>query len=501
MNEIIEHFIAGKIAPSSGERFGKVHNPSTGEEIAKVQCANHTDVDHAVSAAVTAQRGWANTSQAGRLQVIFRLRQLLIDNAEELAEIIGRENGKTLQDAHGELGRAIEAVEFATNAAHVSKGEYSRNVGGGIDTYSIRVPVGVVAAIAPFNFPVMVPLKMTAMAIAVGNAIVLKPSEKVPSGSMALARLWKEAGLPDGIWNVVHGDKEVVASLIEHEDVDVISFVGSTPVGEYVYQHGTAHNKRVAAFTGGKNHMVVMPDADLEAAAEGFVTAGYGSASQRCMALSLVIAVGDDTADRLISLMKPKINALQVGAFNNPKSDFGAIISGESKRGIEAAIDQCIRDGADVVCDGRGVKVSGHDNGFYLGPTFLDRVRPDMTFYKEEVFGPARAVIRVETFDEAMRLVNHHQYGNGAVIYTRDGRSAARFVAEADAGGLGVNVPVPVAVGYHDFGGFRRSRFGDAQLFGPNAARFFTKVKTVCERWPEEKLEVSSQSLAFPKNT
>lgn len=500
MTPTIEHYIAGQRARGTGQRQGQVFNPSTGESIAQVAFADRALVNQAVNAAAEAQVAWGGASQATRLQVIFRFRQLLIDNAQQLAEIIGRENGKTIQDAHGELGRALEAVEFATNAPQVSKGEYSRNVGGNIDVYSVRIPVGVVACIAPFNFPVMVPLMMATMALCVGNAVVLKPSEKVPSASLAIADLWKQAGLPDGIWNVVNGDKEAVDALLAHEKIGAVSFVGSTHVGEYVYREGTAQNKRVASFTGGKNHMIVLPDADLESAATGFVAAGYGSASQRCMALSLIIAVGDATADRLRELLIPKIKALKVGAYNESGADFGAVVSADSKRSIESAIEKCLGEGAEAVTDGRGIAVAGHAGGYYVGPTLLDRVRPEMDFYKEEVFGPARGIVRVQSLDEAIALTNSHQYGNGAVIYTRDGRSAARFVAEVDAGGLGVNVPVPVAVGYHNFGGLRRSRFGDAQLFGPDAARFFTKLKTVCQKWPEEQATFD-HSLAFPQNS
>lgn len=494
------HYFGGEHVAGPGRRNGPVFNPSTGRQIGVLDYAGARLADEVVGVATKAQCSWGEESQAKRVQVMYSFRNLLIENAERLAQAIGIENGKTIQDAHGELSRALEAVEFATNGPAISKGEFSRNVGGGIDVYSMRVPVGVVACIAPFNFPVMVPLMMSAMAISLGNAVILKPSEKVPSAALLLAELWKEAGLPDGVWNVVNGDKEIVDALLKHDGIAAVSFVGSTAVGEYVYHQGTANNKRVASFTGGKNHMIVMPDADLEAASAGFVTAAYGSASQRCMALSLLVAVGEDTADKLRKLLVPKINALRVGPYDDPRADFGAVVSAQSKVAIEAAIAESVKNGAELLTDGRKVKVDSHREGYYLGATLLDHVTTEMPFYKEEVFGPARGIVRVSSLEEAIRITNKHQYGNGAVIYTRDGRTAQKFVAGVDAGGIGVNVPVPVPVGYHNFGGFRRSRFGDAQLFGPDAVRFFTKLKTVSQRWPEEKEAAPVASLAFPKN-
>jgi malonate-semialdehyde dehydrogenase (acetylating)/methylmalonate-semialdehyde dehydrogenase len=345
----------------------------------------------------------------------------------------------------------------------------------------------------------MIPLMMGAMAVATGNAVVLKPSEKVPSSALALAALWKEAGLPDGVWNVVNGDKEAVDALLQHPDVPAISFVGSTAIGEYVYRQGTAHNKRVGSYTGGKNHMIVLEDADLEAAATAFVSAGYGSASQRCMAVSLLVAVGEHTARRLRELIVPRIQALHVGAYDDQRADYGPLVSAESKRHVLRAIDQCVRDGGELVLDGRDLAVPGHAEGFYVGPTLLDRVTPDMAFYKEEIFGPARGIVRVDSLDEAIGLTNSHEYGNGAVIYTGNGRAVHQFVSEVEAGMLGVNVPVPVPVGYHNFGGLRRSKFGDAHMFGPDAARFYTKLKTVSQRWPEPK-QAAATSLAFAPN-
>jgi len=497
MSTIIEHFIAGKLDAGTGERTGPVYNPSTGEEIARCAYADRATLDRAVAAAAEAGKRWGRASHATRQAVIYKLRELVIANTQLLAETIGREHGKTIADAKGEIGRAIEGIEFATNAPHVTKGEFATNVGGEIDVYSLRVPVGVVGCITPFNFPIMVPAVMMTMAVSVGNGVIWKPSEKVPATALIFARLWKEAGLPDGVFNVVQGDKETVDGILEHEGIAAVSFVGSTHVGEYVYRKGTSHNKRVAAFAGGKNHMVVMPDADLEAAASAFVSAGFGSASQRCMAVSLLLPVGKGTAERLRDLVIPKIKALKVGPYNDPTADFGAVISAQSKRAVEQAIADCEQAGAELVIDGRGLSVPGHANGYYIGPTLFDQVTTDMAFYKEEVFGPARGIMRAATFDEAIAITNLHDYGNGSVIFTRDGKSAHRFVAEVESGMIGVNVPVPLPVGYFNFGGLRRSKFGESHLFGPDAARFYTKFKTVSQRWPEPDQAAAPVSLAF----
>lgn len=493
----IGHFISGKLEPDSGARTGAVFNPSTGEEIARCAYADRATLDRAVAAATEAGQRWGRASHATRQSVIFKLRELMIANIDRLAEIIGREHGKTIADAKGEIGRAIEAIEFATNAPHVTKGEHAINVGGDIDVFSMRVPIGVVGCITPFNFPIMVPAVMTAMAVAVGNGVVLKPSEKVPGAALEFARLWQEAGLPDGVFNVVQGDKEVVDGMLEHPGIAGVSFVGSTAVGEYIYQKGTSHNKRVAAFAGGKNHMVVMPDADLEAAANAFVSAGYGSASQRCMAVSLLLPVGMETAERLRALIVPKIQALKVGAYDDSAADFGAVISAQSKLAVERAIGDCVEAGGELVIDGRNLSVPGHERGYYLGPTLIDHVTWDMEFYKEEVFGPARGIMRAATLDEAIAITNRHAYGNGSVIFTRDGKSAHRFANEIESGMVGVNVPVPLPVGYFNFGGLRRSKFGESHLYGPDAARFYTKLKTVSQRWPEPDQKALPISLAF----
>ena len=497
MTQLIGHFIAGQPEAGTGRRTGPVFNPSTGQEIARCDYADRATLDRAVDVATQAGKRWGRASHAARQAVIFKLRELMIANLDLLAEVIGREHGKTIADAKGELGRAIEGIEFAVNAPHVTKGEFATNVGGDIDVFSMRTPIGVVGAITPFNFPIMVPAVMMTMAISVGNAVVWKPSEKVPTAALEFARLWKEAGLPDGVFNVVQGDKEMVDGILEHPGIAGVSFVGSTAVGEYVYQKGTSHNKRVAAFTGGKNHMVVMPDADLDAAASAFVAAGFGSASQRCMAVSLLLPVGQATADRLRELVIEKTKTLKVGPYNDPQADFGAVVSAQSKQAVLQAIENCIKDGGELLLDGRGLQVPGHANGYYVGPTLFDRVTTDMQMYKEEIFGPVRAIMRPMTLDEAIAITNAHDFGNGSVIYTRDGKSAHRFMTEVESGMIGVNVSVPLPAAYFNFGGLRRSKFGEGHLYGPDAARFYTKIKTISQRWPDADQQAAPVSLAF----
>ncbi len=497
MTQLIGHFIAGQPEAGTGRRTGPVFNPSTGQEIARCDYADRATLDRAVDVATQAGKRWGRASHAARQAVIFKLRELMIANLDLLAEVIGREHGKTIADAKGELGRAIEGIEFAVNAPHVTKGEFATNVGGDIDVFSMRTPIGVVGAITPFNFPIMVPAVMMTMAISVGNAVVWKPSEKVPTAALEFARLWKEAGLPDGVFNVVQGDKEMVDGILEHPGIAGVSFVGSTAVGEYVYQKGTSHNKRVAAFTGGKNHMVVMPDADLDAAASAFVAAGFGSASQRCMAVSLLLPVGQATADRLRELVIEKTKALKVGPYNDPQADFGAVVSAQSKQAVLQAIENCIKDGGELLLDGRDLQVPGHANGYYVGPTLFDRVTTDMQMYKEEIFGPVRAIMRPMTLDEAIDITNAHDFGNGSVIYTRDGKSAHRFMTEVESGMIGVNVSVPLPAAYFNFGGLRRSKFGEGHLYGPDAARFYTKIKTISQRWPDADQQAAPVSLAF----
>ena len=497
MTHLIGHFIDGQFEAGTGQRSGPVYNPSTGQEIARCDYADLATLDRAVAAAEQAGKRWGSASHATRQAVIFKLRELVIANTDWLAETIGREHGKTIADAKGEIGRAIEGIEFAVNAPHVTKGEFATNVGGDIDVFSMRLPIGVVGAITPFNFPIMVPAVMMTMAISVGNAVVWKPSEKVPTAALEFARLWKEAGLPDGVFNVVQGDKEMVDGMLEHPGIAGVSFVGSTAVGEYVYQKGTSHNKRVAAFTGGKNHMVVMPDADLDAAASAFVAASFGSASQRCMSVSLLLPVGQETADRLRVLVLEKTKALKMGPYNDPQADFGAVISAQSKQSVLQAIATCVQEGGEMLLDGRDVQIAGHADGYYIGPTLFDRVTTDMHMYKEEIFGPVRAIMRPVTLDEAIAITNAHDYGNGSVIFTRDGKSAHRFMREVESGMIGVNVSVPLPAAYFNFGGLRRSKFGEGHLYGPDAARFYTKIKTVSQRWPDPDQQAAPVSLAF----
>lgn len=495
------HYIGGAFRPVAEGRSGPVFNPSTGAEIYRAPYAGRALVDEVVAVARRAGRDWAEASQARRLQVIFRMRELVLRDADNLAGLIGLESGKTLSDAAGEIGRGLEALEFATNAPQVTKGEYSRNVGGGIDTYSFRQPVGVVGCIAPFNFPVMVPLMMGSMAIATGNAVILKPSERVPGASARLSELWTEAGLPPGVWNAVNGDAETVDAILEHPGIPAISFVGSTRVGEHIWRHGTDHGKRVAAYTGGKNHMVVLPDADLDAAASAFVAAAYGSASQRCMAVSLLVCVGEGTAERLQPMILERIKGLKIGAYDTPGMDFGALVTRAARDAVEAAIDQALAEGGEMVHDGRGLAVPGGEEGFFTGATLIDRITPQMQLWRDEIFGPVRGIMRVVDLDAAIELVNAHEYGNGAVIFTRSGGAGARFCAEVEAGMLGVNVPVPVPAGHHNFGGLRRSKFGDAHMFGPDAARFYTKMKTVSQRWPGDVAVSQPLNLDFPGNS
>ncbi len=495
------HFIAGAFSAGTGPRSGPVYNPATGRVAYTVPYADRGTLDAACAAAIPAGKAWAAASHARRMQVIFRMRELVLRDVDRLAALIGQENGKTIEDAKGEIGRAIEALEFACAEPQLAKGEFSRNVGGNIDTFSMRQALGVVSCIAPFNFPVMVPLAMSAMAVATGNAVILKPSERVPGAAAHLCRLWAEAGLPAGVWSVVNGDAEIVDAILEHPAIPAISFVGSTRVGEYIYRKGTAQDKRVAAFTGGKNHMVVMPDADLDAAAAAFVSAGYGSASQRCMAVSVLVAVGDDTADRLRDRIVPLVASLKVGPWDQAGADFGPVVTAAARRVVDAAVETAVAEGGTLLVDGRSPQIDGFGEGFFCGPSLVDHVVPGMQLWQQEVFGPVRAIMRVRDLDAAIDLVNRHEYGNGAAIFTRSGHAAQRFAVEVEAGMLGVNVPIPIPVGYHNFGGLRRSKFGEAHMFGPDAARFFTKMKTVSQRWPEPEAADTGLSMAFPSNT
>ncbi|MFC7394023.1 CoA-acylating methylmalonate-semialdehyde dehydrogenase [Scopulibacillus cellulosilyticus] len=493
----LTHFIGGEMTEGKSGRTSNIYSPSFGEIIGLCPLASTEEVNEAVEAAHAAFKKWKRISVGKRVQIIHRFRSLLVEKTDQLAEMIGLESGKTIADAKGEIGRGIESVDLALNAPHLLKGEYSVNVGGEINSFSMKQPLGVVAAISPFNFPAMVPLAMTSMAIAVGNAVILKPSEKVPNSALFLSELWKEAGLPDGVWTVINGDKEAVDAILHNPKIHAISFVGSTKVAEYVYHEGTRHNKRVASFGGGKNHMVIMPDANIDQAVTAFLGAAYGAASQRCMAISVAMPVGEKTAEAFVAKLKEKVQELKVGSYNDENADFGAVITQESKDTVIKYIDESLEEGAHLCIDGRHTQ---SEKGFYLGPTFLDHVTPDMKIYQEEVFGPARIAVRVNTLDEAINLINEHEYGNGVTIFTNNGPAARKFTEEIEVGMVGVNVPIPIPVGYHNFGGLKRSKFGDGHMFGPDTARFFTKTKTISERWPEAKDIGLKTEFSFPSN-
>ncbi|MFC9599217.1 CoA-acylating methylmalonate-semialdehyde dehydrogenase [Peribacillus butanolivorans] len=496
----LTHFIGGEMKAGKSERFGNVYSPSTGEVINLCPYASVEDVNETVDVAHAAFTAWKNTSVGKRVEVIHRFRSLLVEETERLANIIGLENGKTIDDAKGEISRGIESVDFAINAPHMLKGEYSVNVGGNINAFSMKQPLGVVAAISPFNFPAMVPLAMTTMAVACGNAVILKPSERVPNAALFISELWKKAGLPDGIWSVINGDKEAVDAILKNQKVHAISFVGSTRVAEYIYHEGCRNNKRVAAFGGGKNHMIIMPDADLDQAVNAFLGAAYGSASQRCMAISAAMPIGEKTAEAFVAKLKTRVEELKVGAYNDENADFGAVITQESKNTIIKYIDESLEEGAELCVDGRNPKICETNKGFYLGATLLDHVTPEMKIYRDEVFGPARIVVRVNNLDEAIALVNNHEFGNGVTIFTESGAAARKFSEQIEVGMVGVNVPIPIPVGYHNFGGWKRSKFGEGHMFGPDTVRFFTKTKTVSERWPESKEIENKTDFSFPSN-
>ncbi|WP_068675137.1 CoA-acylating methylmalonate-semialdehyde dehydrogenase [Oceanobacillus sp. Castelsardo] len=494
----LTHYINGKKVEGKNDLVGYVYSPSTGQKIATVPFASAEEVDETVQLAKEAQAKWAKVSVGKRIQVLFKFRQLLVENTEKLAIQIGKENGKTISDAKGEIARGIESVDLAIGAPDILKGEHSVNVGGEINAYSMKQPLGVVTCISPFNFPIMVPLAMSTMAVAVGNAMILKPSEKVPYSALFMSELWEEAGLPAGVWNVVNGDKDTVNALITHKDIEAISFVGSTNVAKIIYETGTKHHKRVNAFGGGKNHMVILPDADMDKTVDSFIGAAYGSASQRCMAISVAMPVGQKTAEVFTQKLKEKVKDLKPGAYDDETANFGAVISAEAKQSILHAIDEAVEEGANIVVDGRNPDVENKE-GFYLGATLLDNVTPNMKVYKEEVFGPARQIVTVDSIGEAIQLINDHPYGNGVTVFTNSGRDARKFTQEIEVGMVGVNVPVPIPVGYHNFGGWKDSRFGEGQMFGPDTARFFTKTKTVSERWFDQS-ETDETNFDFPSS-
>ncbi|HEX3539294.1 MAG TPA: CoA-acylating methylmalonate-semialdehyde dehydrogenase [Acidimicrobiales bacterium] len=492
----ISHWIGGRIVagPDDGRR-GPVWNPATGRQQAEVDLAAAAVVDQAVAAAREAFPAWRATPLGRRAEVMFRFRELVDANRKELAAILTSEHGKVTADALGEVARALENIEYACGIPELLKGEFSEQVSTEVDVYSIRQPLGVVAGITPFNFPVMVPVWMCANALACGNAFLLKPSEKDPSASLLLAELLTAAGLPDGLFNVVHGDAEAVTRILDHPDVAAVSFVGSTPIARHIYETATRQGKRVQALGGAKNHMIVLPDADIAAAADAAVSAGYGSSGERCMAVSVLVAVGE-SADELVEAIKARLPRIRVGPGNDAGSEMGPLISQSHRDKVASYIDRGREAGATVVVDGRDAGVPG--DGFFLGASLLDDVTPDMDVYRDEIFGPVLDVVRVATYEEAVRLVNDNPYGNGAALFTRDGGAARRFQFECQAGMIGINVPIPVPVGYYSFGGWKASLFGDTTMYGPEGVRFYTHAKVVTARWPDP--ATSRVDLGFPRN-
>jgi len=480
----IGHFINGAMVDGSSGRHGEVFDPATGQVQARVALASPDEVAQAVDAAQAAFPAWAATTPLNRARVLFKFKALLETHADEIAACITSEHGKVLADARGELTRGLEVVEFACGAPHLLKGEHSMNVGRDVDSYTEYSPLGVVAGITPFNFPCMVPMWMFPVALACGNTFILKPSERDPGTPMILARLLKEAGLPDGVFNVVHGDKASVDALIDDERVQALSFVGSTPIAEYIYARGSAKGKRVQALGGAKNHMVVLPDADLDQAADALLGAAYGSAGERCMAISVAVCVGDATADALVQRLKPRVEALRIGPGKQGEPDMGPLVTAAHRDKVRAYVDTGVAEGARLVVDGRGLAVAGHEAGFFLGGCLFDQVTPAMTIHREEIFGPVLCVMRVPDLAEALALVNAHQYGNGTAVFTRDGDAAREFAHRVQAGMVGINVPIPVPMAFHSFGGWKRSLFGPLHMHGPDGVRFYTRLKTITARWP-----------------
>jgi malonate-semialdehyde dehydrogenase (acetylating)/methylmalonate-semialdehyde dehydrogenase len=495
---IINHFISGTETAGSGAGTKAVYNPATGAVTAELRLASREDLDKTVATAKEAAGFWGDISLAKRTAVLFKFRELVAANVEELAQLITAEHGKVLNDAKGEIGRGLEVIEFACGIPQLLKGEYSDQVSTGIDVFSFREPVGVVAGITPFNFPVMVPLWMAPMAIATGNAFILKPSHRVPSAAMLLAKLWKDAGLPDGVFQVLHGDREVVSGLLTHPDVDAISFVGSTPVAKYITEVATKHGKRVQALGGAKNHAIVLPDADLDNAADHLAAAAFGSAGQRCMAISVAVAVGD-AADLLVKKVEERALDVKVSNGTEADADMGPVISPESRDFIVRTVTEAEAAGAAMVVDGRGLVVPGHEDGFWVGPTVIDHVKTEMSAYKEEIFGPVLVVVRVEDLDEGIKLINANPYGNGTAIFTSSGAAARKFQRSVDVGMIGINVPLPVPVAYYSFGGWKASLFGDKHIYGPEGVSFYTRGKVITSRWPETH-HASGASYNFPSN-
>ena len=494
--KVVGHFINGETCTPKG-RMQDVYNPATGEAEKLVLLASKATVNDAIVSAQHAFVEWRNTPVSKRARVMFKFKSLLEEHADEIIALIGAEHGKISHDAAGELQRGIENVEFACGAPQLLKGEHSKNVGPSIDSWSEFQPLGVVAGITPFNFPVMVPLWMFPLAIVCGNTFVLKPSERDPSCAIFLAKLLKEAGLPDGVFNVINGDKEAVDQILDDERIKAVSFVGSTPIAEYIYSKANANGKRCQALGGAKNHAIVMPDADIDNAVNQLLGAAFGSSGERCMALSVVVAVGDKVADEIVDKMQSAMKSLKVGAFDDATNDFGPLITLQHKEKVEGYITSAAEQGADVVVDGRDPSVKGYETGFFLGATLIDKVTPEMASYKAEIFGPVLQVMRVKSMEQAMQLIDNHEYGNGTCIFTRDGEAARYFSDNIQVGMVGINVPLPVPVSYHSFGGWKRSLFGDLHAYGPDGVRFYTKRKTITQRWPSSGIR-EGVSFSFP---
>jgi malonate-semialdehyde dehydrogenase (acetylating)/methylmalonate-semialdehyde dehydrogenase len=480
----VDHFIVGGSDGASGRRH-QIWNPSTGEIQAEVHLGNQKLLDKAVSAAKRVQPEWAATNPQKRARVMFKFKELIEANMQNLAELLSSEHGKVIEDAKGDVQRGLEVIEFACGIPQALKGEYTQGAGPGIDVYSMRQPLGIGAGITPFNFPAMIPMWMFGMACAAGNAFILKPSERDPSVPVRLAELFLEAGAPEGLLQVVHGDKEMVDALLDHPDIPAISFVGSSDIAQYIYSRGTANAKRVQAFGGAKNHGIVMPDADLDQVVNDLSGAAFGSAGERCMALPVVVPVGEETAERLKEKLMPAINSLRVGVSTDPEAHYGPVVTQEHKARVEGWIEKAEAEGAEIVIDGRGFTLQGHEQGFFIGPTLIDRVTPRMESYQQEIFGPVLQIVRANDFEDALRLPSEHQYGNGVAIFTRNGHAAREFANRVNVGMVGINVPIPVPVSYHSFGGWKRSGFGDIDQYGMEGLKFWTKNKKITQRWPD----------------
>ncbi len=488
----IGHFIGGKTVAGTSGRFADINNPNTGEVQGRVALASTEEMQAAVDNAAAAQPAWAAKNPQARARVLFKFLELAHKEKEELAQMLSREHGKTIPDSHGDIQRGLEVVEFACGIPHLLKGEFTESAGPGIDMYSMRQPLGVVAGITPFNFPAMIPMWKFAPAIACGNAFILKPSERDPSLPMRLGELMLEAGLPEGILNVVNGDKEAVDAILTNPTIQGVGFVGSTPIAEYVYTTGTAHGKRVQCFGGAKNHMIIMPDADMDQAVDALIGAGYGSAGERCMAISVAVPVGEQTANTLVEKLIPRVESLKIGPSTDREADYGPVVTAQHLEKVKGYVGLGIEEGADLLVDGRDFTMQGYENGHFMGGCLFDNVTSDMRIYKEEIFGPVLSVVRAKNYEEALSLPDKHEYGNGVAMYTRDGDTARNFASRINVGMVGINVPIPVPLAYHTFGGWKRSVFGDLNQHGPDSIRFYTRTKTVTSRWPSGQKEGSS---------